>query len=230
MSISDSVISALDNKLNLDDTFNFGCKGCGKCCIDRNDILLTPNDIYNIAKYLGRTIDEIINRYCDTLIGDSSRMPLVRLQSIGIDKRCPLLFDRRCIVHKFKPIVCALFPLGRAFTSSDYKTLNTEQPFYFVQNITCRGANTKTHTVRDWLELFNIPIDDEFHRIWTKAYIFLSNYLIQEEKKLTQNEMSLIRGGVYSLLYLNYDTNIDFLPQFTERFKRLKSIGQVIKK
>ena len=29
-------------KLGLDDSFQFHCTACGKCCIDREDILLTP--------------------------------------------------------------------------------------------------------------------------------------------------------------------------------------------
>ena len=39
------------DKLNIGpgDTFSFGCTMCGKCCINREDILLNPKDVYNIA-------------------------------------------------------------------------------------------------------------------------------------------------------------------------------------
>lgn len=35
-------------KIGLDDPFEFHCTMCGKCCINRENILLTPRDIYNI--------------------------------------------------------------------------------------------------------------------------------------------------------------------------------------
>ena len=34
--------------IGLDDTFRFHCDQCGKCCIDREDILLNPKDVFNI--------------------------------------------------------------------------------------------------------------------------------------------------------------------------------------
>lgn len=40
-------------KIGLDEPFKFHCTMCGKCCIDREDILLTPRDIYNMSKELG---------------------------------------------------------------------------------------------------------------------------------------------------------------------------------
>ena len=44
-----------DMTIGIDDAFQFGCKQCGKCCINREDILLNPKDLYNIAKELGLT-------------------------------------------------------------------------------------------------------------------------------------------------------------------------------
>lgn len=37
-------------KIGVDEPFPFHCTMCGKCCINREDILLTPKDIYNMAK------------------------------------------------------------------------------------------------------------------------------------------------------------------------------------
>ena len=37
-------------EIGLDDTFTFHCTQCGKCCIHREDILLSPKDLFNIAK------------------------------------------------------------------------------------------------------------------------------------------------------------------------------------
>ena len=94
-------------KIGLDDSFRFHCTMCGKCCVNREDILLTPKDLFNIAKELGLTPVEVLEQYCETYIGDTSRIPLIRLKPRGEIKRCPLLKDHKCSVHKCKPVVCA---------------------------------------------------------------------------------------------------------------------------
>ena len=38
--------------VGLDDTFSFHCTQCGKCCIHRTDIILSPRDIFKMAKAL----------------------------------------------------------------------------------------------------------------------------------------------------------------------------------
>lgn len=104
-------------KIGVDDPFQFRCTMCGKCCINRDDILLTPRDIYNMAKELGITTKELFETYCESYIGSDSRIPIVRLKPRGSVKICPLLKDRKCSVHKAKPTVCAMFPIGRCLTS-----------------------------------------------------------------------------------------------------------------
>lgn len=38
-------------KIGLDEPFRFHCTMCGKCCINREDILLTPRDMYSMVKH-----------------------------------------------------------------------------------------------------------------------------------------------------------------------------------
>ena len=33
--------------VDLDDSFGFKCQQCGKCCMNRNDIILNPFDIFS---------------------------------------------------------------------------------------------------------------------------------------------------------------------------------------
>lgn len=103
-------------KIGVDEPFRFHCTMCGKCCINREDILLTPRDIYCMAKELQISPEELFKRYCETYIGHDSCIPIVRLKPRGSIKRCPLLKDRKCSVHKAKPGVCAMFPIGRCVT------------------------------------------------------------------------------------------------------------------
>ena len=41
--------------IGLDDTFQFHCTQCGLCCVNREDILLSPMDIFKMSKELGMT-------------------------------------------------------------------------------------------------------------------------------------------------------------------------------
>jgi Fe-S-cluster containining protein len=90
-------------EIGLDDTFVFHCTQCGKCCIHRDDILLSPKDLFNIAKKFQITPENALEQYCETYIGSNSRFPVVRLKPQGSVKRCPLLKDRKCLVHDVKP-------------------------------------------------------------------------------------------------------------------------------
>lgn len=100
-------------KIGPDDPFHFCCKECGKCCIHREDILLSPHDLFRAARELGMTTVEFYNQYCEGYIGQDSRLSIIRLMPQGSVRRCPLLKNHHCMIHKVKPAVCAMFPVGR---------------------------------------------------------------------------------------------------------------------
>ena len=100
------------NQLDPDEPFRFHCTMCGKCCINREDLLLNPRDMYNLAKELGMTPHEVMNAYCETYIGSDSRLPVVRLKPKGEIKCCPLLKDRKCSVHRPSLRSARCFPLA----------------------------------------------------------------------------------------------------------------------
>lgn len=67
-------------KLGKDDTFAFGCTKCGRCCRERDDILLTLLDLFKIAKYLNQSIQEVLMGYCESYEGSNSKIPIVRIK------------------------------------------------------------------------------------------------------------------------------------------------------
>ena len=88
--------------VGLDDTVRFHSKMCGKCCTHREDIVLNPKDIYQIAKALNKEPAEIVTEYCDTYLGQTSRMVIVRLLPQCSVECCPFLKDRKCSIRKSK--------------------------------------------------------------------------------------------------------------------------------
>jgi len=216
-----------NNRLGLDDTFKFKCRECGRCCKNREDILLTTRDLYNIAKYFGRSMGDIVKRYCDVYIGVTSRIPIVKLKSVGPDNACPLLLNKHCIVHRSKPVVCALFPLGRGVTTPEGDTtFDYIQPQYFLQKTKC-GINQAGDpvTVRNWLSSFDIPIEDKFYSDWTLLIMYLGDYFRSlEEQKLSKDLIARLRDVTFILLYIEYDINLDFMPQFKDKMALLRDI------
>ena len=183
-------------RLGIDDTFKFHCTMCGKCCINREDILLPPRDLYAMAKELNLTPKEFFDKYCEVYIGSDTRIPVVRLKPVGSVKRCPLLKDRKCSVHQAKPTVCALFPIGRFMLSEKFEgKLTNQKTGYFFVNPGC-GDDSETQTVRDWLNAFGIPLEDPFFKVWQDALINLSMEMQRIEKSIAVNRNCNQNSGI----------------------------------
>ena len=158
--------------VGLDDTFTFHCTQCGKCCIHRTDIILSPRDIFKMAKELNLSNADFLRKYCSMHIGPTSRIPVIMLRPVGKDDRCPLLKNNKCSVHKVIPSVCGMFPLGRyiAFGKDDFgkKKLDCGEVKYLLQPIEC-GDKSETHTVREWFGDFDISLEDTAFVHWNQA-------------------------------------------------------------
>ena len=209
-------------KIGPDDTFQFSCKQCGKCCINRKDILLNAQDIFRLCKELQIKPEELIEIYGESYIGDDSRLPIVRLLPRGPIERCRFLENRKCSVHKAKPTVCAIFPLGRFIVKPDRDDAKIE---YFFTHPDCNDGG-ETHTVQKWLDEFGIPMDDPFYKAWGKIFLQAGVCVRKAEKKLPEVVMQSLWNAIYMLLYLNYDIDKEFLPQFQRNMNNLLEMLQ----
>lgn len=207
----------MDHKMGPDDTFDFKCKKCGRCCHYREDLLLTGVDVFRIAKYLCKLPVEIIKENCEVYIGDTSRIPVVRVVPKNYDLVCPFLINNKCSVHKAKPIVCAVFPLARCH-------LKTGEVFYVLPEGTpdC-GEKGELHTVRDWLSSFGIPVDDPEGKLWSEAVACCSAYMY-EKKSMKYSRRRQLGNEMLRLLFLNYNINMEFLPQLSANFEQIKAL------
>lgn len=226
------IIDNFDNmKIGLDDTFQFSCKQCGKCCINREDILLSPLDLFRLSQKLNMTPEEFVEKYGEASIGGSSRMVIIRLRPRGSIKRCPLLKDRKCSVHDAKPTVCAMFPIGRTFRmdASKYgkEQVSTKNIEYIFNGEHC--GNAETHTVREWFKSFGIPIEDEFFVEWQNTICELYEIIHVAEKKFkSESTMNVLWSSIYAAIYLNYNIEQDFMPQFLKNRNELFAVLRMI--
>lgn len=204
-------------KIGPDEPFKFNCTMCGRCCRNREDILLNPKDVYNLAKELYMEPYAVIERYCEVYVGHDSRLPIVRLVPVGPYKICPLLRGNRCTIHSAKPTVCATFPIGRAIQIPTDKAatakFSTDEIQYILQPVTC-GDKRKTHTVREWFGSFNIPLNDQFFVDWQACICRISLAIRKVEKIFPESVMWQVFNHIYTMLYLSYKTDEDFKAQF----------------
>lgn len=209
-------------QIGVDEPFRFHCTMCGKCCFHREDILLNPQDAYNISRELGLTVQEMIGQYCESYIGGDSRMPIVRLKPRGSVQRCPLLKNHKCSVHKAKPAVCAMFPIGRCLKLDETgkKDITTDDIQYIFQDPGC-GDTGETHTVREWLGSFGMSVEDGFFVEWQRTVIELCTIFRRVEKMLSPDTMMMVWQSAYVGLYLHYDMAEEFMPQFQENAKKV---------
>ncbi len=214
------------HQIGLDETFAFECLQCGSCCRHREDLMLTGPDLYRISSALGISVRDVIEQYCETYIGRNSNIPVCRLKPIGKNHACPLLKNSRCAVHKSKPILCGLFPLGRYF-DDDGKAV------YFLTRVSDH-ARGKTYTVREWLTLGNVPLEDEAAPIWQEMVRVCVIFMRNNQSKITTRGLNIIAELMYQILYVSYFPQIplieqmqaglssltDALPRLAEKYKK----------
>ena len=222
---NDGIEELKKNLLGLDSTFQFKCRKCGKCCKNQDTILFSALDVFRIAKKLGIAPDTVIKRYTEVYIGSQSRIPLVHLLMQGKKNACPFLTEEgRCSIHDTKPTVCRLYPLGRVIIGKTQIEMLDSDPGGIVQYILSGhcGSAKKTHTVREWLDAFDIPENDEFFYLWTGTQLKLGRIIrALEEKGITHAALNPIWNAIFTKLYTDYDTAQEFMPQFQRNADKL---------
>ena len=189
--------------LTSEDSFDFQCTQCGKCCRNREDVLLTGPDIYRVSKELGMKPKEFIKRYCEIYIGDTSRVPICRLKPVSADKHCPLLDSNRCSVHNAKPTVCALFPLAWVWDKSgDAK--------YYV-NATQGHTGARRYKVSEWLERCNLPVEDEAGKLWNEMLMFCVSFMLENEEQMEPDVKQQMWNMMLQIMYLSYHHEISLV-------------------
>jgi len=226
----DKILNNEIKELGHNDTFKFSCNVCGKCCRNRDDIILNTFDIYRLAKFLSLTPYEFIEKYCDKYLGPDSKLPIVAMKFktiYDLNKTytaCPFLKHRdgvlKCIVHEAKPTVCALFPLGRAIKIQD-----SELEVYYYEQDVCCGSKETTHTIKEWLDSYSISDSEEafilFSDFTKKLYEIIDLRKLHDEKIISEKMMESFYFMLVNLMYLKYDTNKPFIEQYKENLNSI---------
>lgn len=211
----EKIKNEMENRaMGLDDTFQFGCKACGKCCRDKL-IMLNPYDIFQLTKHLDMGQAEFAQKYCGFTIGKNSNLPIVYLDFKG--GPCPFLVNKRCSVHMVKPFVCASYPLGRG--------IKDDKLVYFKNDVSC-GNKYDKQVVRDWVYgSRNAKEEEQIYLVWSE----ILKILVPITSKIPVNEITPIANMLENNLYFSYDLLNPFLPQLKARLEDAKLIVEGLK-
>ena len=235
--------------VNLDDTFGFKCQQCGKCCMNRTDIILNPFDIYNGAKYLGISPAEFIDKYCFADLGGYSKIPIVLLAT-SENGFCPLLkFDIKdggkfkCTIHPAKPGACANHPIGVAYST---KISNGDRTTNYIKVEQCPNSiSDEQQVVKEWIKPYldnqeEIDIAHDIQYLMTKYieprkyWLLLSLLRKMEQTEKYKDEISSFGAELIEYCmkyylsipigigYAEYDINKPFIEQAQENIKELE--------
>ena len=213
--------------LDGNDEFEFTCDQCGRCCRNREDIIITPFDLYHLVRATGKSAKEVIAKYGNMYVGSNSNLPLIQFryrEEPDGSTTCYFLGRKDgkyiCRVHEDKPCVCRTFPLGKM---SAYKTSDGKQdlsPKYFRQEVPARGECPGSDRSRDEHIMQRVVdwVGGEKKKILSDRYSSIFNQFMQDyskvfnEKTVLKRRKSLIDiffNTLGLLMYLAYDFSVD---------------------
>lgn len=242
-----------NNELKIlgdEERFEFACDQCGKCCRDREDILLNPLDIFHLTLATGKTSREIVNKYGECYLGPSSHLPLVRLkyrEDLDGHTTCYFLGRRDgkffCRVHEYKPGVCRTYPLGK-ITAASKDGDPVLAPSYFLQDegdVPCAGLRRahKEHVTQKVIDWVGGPERKRVSNVYGDIFSeFTKQYGLFFDKskkfeRLDNASKAILVGALGKMLYLEYDdckTDDEFLKRFRFMMELAKELCVQVQK
>lgn len=200
-----------DGKLyNKDDIVKVGCggcNGCADCChaMD-NSIVLDPYDIYRMTSDFGCTMNDLLDKGVELNVVDGLILP--NLKMTGNNNGCYYLDEEgRCSIHKSRPGICRMFPIGRIYDKGSFN--------YFIQIHECKYPNKSEVRISDWLDTNNLKKYEKYIVAWHE---FLGRWRgivakCEDEQEMKQYMMYLLM----QFYNKSYESDIDFYQQFYDR-------------
>lgn len=187
-----------------------------KRCKQEKLIILSPYDLYVIAKKLDITFSELVDEYCKKIIGEGSKIPLVAIET----QKCPFLQGGRCIAEKEKPFKCKIYPLKNG--------INIKSEVFYTDS-SKKGKKGQKGSAEKWLKKNGVTDDEEMYE---KEWYELTSEIVKfiYTKIHSYEEFVLFQSALAFMLYLTYDTQKDFYSQFKEQAQSIKTYMQSLEK
>lgn len=135
------------------------CKGCSDCCRGMgNSVILDPMDIWRFQTGIKKRFQALLEEGIIELnIVDSMILPNLSMNSA--QDACAFLDEKgRCSVHKYRPGICRLFPLGRYYEEDNFR--------YFIQIHECSRKERGKVKIKKWLEIPDLKSYEAYVLKW----------------------------------------------------------------
>lgn len=206
--ISDGKLYELNDMVKADCA---GCMGCSKCCEGMgNSIILDPYDVYNLTLGLDKSFEELLQIQAIELnVADGIILPNL---SMSQGEKCYFLnSEGRCSIHKIRPSLCRLFPLGRFYENGDYK--------YFLQIHECAMKNRSKIKVEKWIDIKESKKNHSFINCWHQIINEAEEIINSSDDDEFRKKINMILLNVF---YLRKYDEMDFYTQFDFRMEEFR--------
>ena len=202
-------------RLAAGDRFDFACAGCGDCCRQRRDLVLSGYDLYRIARRLSLSPRIVAAAFCKSYLAPESCLPALRLTPDPKTGNCRFFEGSACAIHAARPLACALYPLGQ---SIDPVTAKIE---YYVQTPLCGARTDGGRVLNDYLTDAAILDRAGIDARWAVVCTRLSEQL---QAAADHPHFAAAVKRVERALYYDYELGDDFYPQFQQNIEILQSL------
>lgn len=190
-----------------DEPFPFVCAGCGDCCRDRRDLVLSGYDLYRIARRLGLSPVIVARAFCKSYLAPQSCLPALRLTPDPKTGHCRFFEGNACAIHAARPLACALYPLGQCIDTE------TGRISYTLQPPLCGARPDTPRTVQDALRDAGIVSRTGIDLRWAAVCTQISQ-LFRAARDAGHPHLPAAARRAERALYYDYALGDEFYPQF----------------
>lgn len=205
MEISDGKFYGLNNMVKACAN---NCDGCSACCHGRGDtITLDPLDVHQLKTGLGASFEQLMARGISLGVVNGIIRPSMMMTDEE-DSKCVFLNEKGlCDIHSFRPGLCRLFPLGRAYEDGEIK--------YILLTGECVRENRTKVKVRKWIDMPDMGAYEKFLLTW---HDFLKD--IESAVNNAEDETFAKNLNMYVLQKFYVENFGESQEQFYEVFKK----------
>ena len=195
-----------------------GCDGCSACCRGMgSSVVLDPFDLFRMEAGLEVSFGALLEDKIELNTVDGLVLPNIRMSGEG--GSCVFLDGSgRCQIHRFRPGLCRLFPLGRYYEGGSFR--------YYLQKSQCPKENRAKIKVKKWIDTPEPVKNEEYILSWHDFQKKLQACFDRTEEEKLKNDVNTF---VLKLFYSEpYDSDHDFYEQFQFRLKKAERLLELI--
>lgn len=209
--ISDGRIYGLNDMVRVGSQ---DCKGCSDCCKGMgSSILLDPLDIYRITKNENLSMEQLLEDKVELNVVDGIILPNLRMTQEK--QQCGFLNEEgRCSIHKSRPGICRIFPLGRCYDGHSFS--------YFLQVNECSKKNRTKEKVKRFIDTERLKENQEYILNWHEFLKAVEEMLLEKKDDAAHKRITIYI--LKQFFFTPYEFEQDFYEQFSQRLVQAKRI------